>query len=139
MKKRECIKKIMQFLMGLNEEHNMLRKQILLRDPLPTLDEVFNMVSEDESNQDLQEDKPSPYTSAMVGKEEGVVKSNAVRQSPSTNARRSGAICTHCGKPNHIVEKCFELHGYPPGHPRNTSSNGVQCKKWGKTIHATEK
>ena len=25
-------------------------------------------------------------------------------------------ICTHCGISGHIVQKCFKLHGYPPGH-----------------------
>ena len=24
-------------------------------------------------------------------------------------------ICTHCGKHGHTMEKCFKLHGFPPG------------------------
>ena len=24
-------------------------------------------------------------------------------------------VCTHCGKLRHTVEKCFKLHGFPPG------------------------
>ena len=24
-------------------------------------------------------------------------------------------VCTHCGKLGHTVEKCFKLHGFPPG------------------------
>ncbi|KZV23821.1 hypothetical protein F511_22883 [Dorcoceras hygrometricum] len=24
--------------------------------------------------------------------------------------------CSHCHLPNHTVDKCYKLHGYPPGH-----------------------
>ena len=26
--------------------------------------------------------------------------------------------CSHCGKPNHTIDKCFALHGFPPGFGR---------------------
>ena len=28
---------------------------------------------------------------------------------------RDRPICTHCGKLGHVMEKCFKLHGFPPG------------------------
>ena len=24
--------------------------------------------------------------------------------------------CTHCGAMGHVVDKCYKLHGYPPGY-----------------------
>lgn len=30
------------------------------------------------------------------------------------NAKR--ALCTHCNLIGHLPEKCYRLHGYPPGH-----------------------
>ena len=36
--------KIMQFLMGLNEEYDNSKDQILLLDPLPSLSKVYSMV-----------------------------------------------------------------------------------------------
>ncbi|KAA8528521.1 hypothetical protein F0562_035876 [Nyssa sinensis] len=29
---------------------------------------------------------------------------------------RSRSVCTHCGLPGHTVDKCYKLHGYPPGY-----------------------
>ena len=32
--------------------------------------------------------------------------------------------CTYCGEIGHFVEKCYQLHGYPLGHPKaRTGSN----------------
>ena len=25
-------------------------------------------------------------------------------------------LCTHCGKLGHTVDKCYKLHGFPPGY-----------------------
>lgn len=36
------------FLMGLNEEYNMIKTQILSSDPLPTLGVAYHLVSQDE-------------------------------------------------------------------------------------------
>ncbi|KAL2455624.1 putative mitochondrial protein [Abeliophyllum distichum] len=30
-------------------------------------------------------------------------------------AKKSASQCTYCGYNGHTVEKCFQLHGYPPG------------------------
>lgn len=34
--------------------------------------------------------------------------------------------CTHCGVVGHIIEKCYELNGYPPGYkPRSKNTSSV--------------
>jgi hypothetical protein len=35
------------------------------------------------------------------------------------NFRRERPTCTHCGLLGHVVEKCFKIHGYPPGYKSN--------------------
>ena len=43
-----------QFLMGLNDElYATLRSQILALDPLPTLDKIFSMTQQEESDKKL--------------------------------------------------------------------------------------
>nr|TKS03232.1 hypothetical protein D5086_0000152290 [Populus alba] len=32
--------------------------------------------------------------------------------------RRGRPHCSHCGEPGHWVQTCYELHGYPAGHPK---------------------
>jgi hypothetical protein len=60
--------------------------------------------------------------------------SSSTRPSKQSNARKERPLCTHCGLYGHIVEKCYKLHGFPPGFkfnkphlagsaPANTSAN----------------
>ena len=50
-----------QFLLGLNDEiHTSMRSQMLAQEPLPFLDKIFNMVSQEENHKNLmigREDK----------------------------------------------------------------------------------
>ena len=41
---------IIQFLTGLNEQFSVVKTQVLLMDPLPTLNKVFSLVLQEESN-----------------------------------------------------------------------------------------
>ncbi|KAG2330201.1 hypothetical protein Bca52824_001381 [Brassica carinata] len=31
--------------------------------------------------------------------------------------------CSHCHRIGHTVEKCYKVHGYPPGHPQRNKAN----------------
>lgn len=33
-----------------------------------------------------------------------------------TYNRKKKLVCTHCGLTGHTVDKCYKLHGYPPGY-----------------------
>ena len=45
--------------------------------------------------------------------------------------RKDRPICFHCGYKGHVAEKCYKLHGNPPGFqkkPRNApAANQVSC------------
>ena len=32
--------------------------------------------------------------------------------------------CSYCGDMGYWVQKCFQLHGYPPGHPKGRMNSG---------------
>ena len=32
------------------------------------------------------------------------------------NSKKERPICTYCGFTGHIANKCYKLHGYPPGY-----------------------
>ena len=34
----------------------------------------------------------------------------------SNKAKSGRPRCTHCGALGHVVDKCYKLHGYPPGY-----------------------
>ena len=43
----------MQFLSGLDESYNQVKSHILLMDPLPSVKNVFSLVSHEESNKNM--------------------------------------------------------------------------------------
>ena len=32
------------------------------------------------------------------------------------NGKKDKPVCTYCGFTGHITDKCYKLHGYPPGY-----------------------
>ena len=32
------------------------------------------------------------------------------------NSKKQRPVCTYCGLTGHIADKCYKLHGYPPGY-----------------------
>ena len=99
---------VMSFLMGLNETYTTIRGLILLMDPIPSLGKVFSLLLQDEKQRKVGK-KNTIESSALA------VKANG--SSKSFNKAKSGRPqCTHCGVLGHVADKCYKLHGYPPGY-----------------------
>jgi len=60
---------IIQFLTGLNEQFSVVKTQILLMDPLPSLNKVFSLV--------IQEERNNAFVPAMSTLEDSHVSVNA--------------------------------------------------------------
>lgn len=135
---------IIRFLTGLNEEFATVRSQILLMKPLPSLNEVFSMV--------IQQERQSSSISSNSGQNLGDTRSmlNAVdnrqgfgrgrgypqgnqynggrNSTSSSNGRgfysgsgRGNRICTHCGKIGHTIDTCYKIYGLPPSFRSNNT------------------
>ena len=100
---------VMQFLMGLNESFTHTRGQVLLMDPIPPINKVFAMVSQEEKQRSVGIDVlgGSDQTNSMI---------MAVKEDQKRPAKKDRPLCTHCKMLGHTVDKCFKLHGYPPGY-----------------------
>ncbi|XP_075111267.1 uncharacterized protein LOC142181719 [Nicotiana tabacum] len=72
-----------QFLMGLNETYVNVRSNILLMNPLPSLDNVYNILLQDEN------------------------------QRFNLGQYKGSLFCKYCKKNNHTIETCYRLHGFP--------------------------
>ncbi|KZV18776.1 hypothetical protein F511_15014 [Dorcoceras hygrometricum] len=126
---QECA---MQFLMGLNESYAQIRAQILLMDPLPTISKIFSLV--------VQEERQRSINQGVGGRilEQPLVMSHganvaAVKGSYNSKGTKTDKVtCSHCHLPNHTVDKCYKLHGYPPGHPK------YKVKQSDKKSHMTQ-
>lgn len=100
--------KLHQFLMGLDEtEYGAVKSALLSRVPLPSLEEAYNTLTQDEESKSLGR--------MNTEKLEGV--SFAVQTTPRPRSvqqnRGHGTVCTECGKSGHSAENCFRRIGYP--------------------------
>ncbi|KAG6721636.1 hypothetical protein I3842_03G121500 [Carya illinoinensis] len=104
--------------MGLNDSFTHIRGQILLMDPIPSIDRVLSLT--------LQEEKQRKVVGSSILSESAALfsKNVAPASTSSTNVKnyqksRSRSVCTHCGLIGHTVDRCYKLHGYPPGYRHN--------------------
>ncbi|XP_062115088.1 uncharacterized protein LOC133829279 [Humulus lupulus] len=65
------------------------------------------MISQEERQRSLGH--TIPFIAATAG-------SHTSTKPPSSRSKKPRPTCSHCLKPGHLVEKCFFLHGFPPGY-----------------------
>lgn len=111
---------VMKFLMGLDESYSSIRGQILLSDPLPPINKVLPLV--------LLEEKQREIASAVLPNSDSVAFFSRSNSNNSSSVNRYGGnsanqyikrdkpVCRHCGITGHTVDKCYKIHGYPPGY-----------------------
>jgi hypothetical protein len=114
---------VYQFLMGLNESFSHIRGQILLLDPLPPMNKVFSLVLQEERQRGLSISSGSfnHNTTALLTKT--VVSSQPCTNSKANYKGKDRPTCSHCGISGHTMEKCYRLHGFPPGYKFTKGKN----------------
>ncbi|KAK0577292.1 hypothetical protein LWI29_030858 [Acer saccharum] len=149
--------KLMQFLMGLNDSYSAIRGQILLMNPLPSVRQAYSSVSQEEKQRLLSSthaandsssgaamavrSKPNsfryersnrPYRSQDSRSQEKQPEFfKQDRRRPGAGTGRGRPNCSHCGEMGHWIQTCYELNGYPVGHPKakfNTGPRGFSNK-----------
>ncbi|XP_024023054.1 uncharacterized protein LOC112092088 [Morus notabilis] len=104
-----------------------MRGQILMLEPLPYVAKVFNLVVQEERQCSIVSVSPAPSNSLAFST---VSSQPALLPTPSPPAsvaaawsassqpksRRERPVCTHCGLSGHSVDRCYKLHGFPPGY-----------------------
>ncbi|KAG2699759.1 hypothetical protein I3760_07G204900 [Carya illinoinensis] len=110
--------KVMQFLMGLQDSYDAIRAQILLSDPLPSLNRVFSLIQQEERRRQLYY-APTPAPTAMV--------TRGPDPRLSSSSRKERLYCSHCNISGHSLERCFKAnpnipvcsHCRIPGHTKD--------------------
>jgi hypothetical protein len=127
---REQRKRLIQFLMGLDECYSNIRGQILLIQPLPSVTKAYSMIRQEEKQREGVLPKSlgstvfsahsSPSQNTRYNNNSNTNRYNHSRFQQNTNRRsnfKTGVYCTNCGKEGHTSEECYKLKGYPVGHP----------------------
>ena len=106
---------VLQFLIGLNDEFSQVPGQILMMEPLPLINKVYFVVVQEEHQKAICRSSLGPDL-AFVAK---------AGDAKAKGSKKSHLLCTHYGLHGHSVDKCFKLHGYPPGYKSKSKSNVV--------------
>ncbi|KAH0650738.1 hypothetical protein KY284_030650 [Solanum tuberosum] len=136
--KAEQDRRLIHFLMGLNEMYTSIRGNILMMSTLPSMAQAFTILSQEEKQRDVKpnnhtvldstslnahgqssnsaalKDFKTNYSSTRGGgNNSGNFNNNNVfRDSSSTT--RSSIFCEYCKRSGHTKDRCYKLHGYPP-------------------------
>ena len=99
----------MAFLMGLNESFTHTRGHVLLMDPMPPINKVFAFLSQEEKQRSLGVNSVTSFDSSLAMMTKG----------------DSRSVSTHCKGFVHTVDKCYKLHGFPPGYKPQKKSQAT--------------
>ncbi|XP_030943722.1 uncharacterized protein LOC115968456 [Quercus lobata] len=104
---------VVQFLMGLNDSFSHIRGQILLMDPIPSVEKLFSLLIQDEKQRSVgQGSNNGPFVESNALAAKGI----SIGSKNNKGKGKERPICSHCGLQGHTVEKCYKLHGYPPSY-----------------------
>ncbi|XP_010545312.1 PREDICTED: uncharacterized protein LOC104817731 isoform X1 [Tarenaya hassleriana] len=116
---------LMKFLMGLNDSYSAARTRILMSDPLPGSTEAFRIIAQEEQLRLIKPKVASEAVSFQAGVSSAAHCSGDIVDEAITNYRpKQRPICTHCGLLGHTINRCYMLHGYPPGYRSPPQGSG---------------
>ncbi|XP_051139637.1 uncharacterized protein LOC127257304 [Andrographis paniculata] len=99
---------VMDLLMGLNDTYDSVRSQILMMDPLPSLNKTYAILMSVEKQEEIQgvvhNSNPMVFMSAHK------LSSNALER---RKIDKKALMCDHYKRTGHTKETCFKLHGLP--------------------------
>lgn len=136
------LEQTMSFLMGLNDSYAQLRGQVLLMDPIPSVNRIFSLVIQEERHRDIhmvqQNDNIVAFNVRSNNNNFNTANNNSNQfqgnktqghnRYPGNNSksyRKDSPFCTHCNRSGHTQEKCYRLHGFPPGYRNNYKVNAA--------------
>ncbi|XP_057723844.1 uncharacterized protein LOC130939784 [Arachis stenosperma] len=120
---------VTQFLRGLNEQFSNVRSQIMLLDPLPDVNTILSMLTQQERqfmNMDINPEvkiayAATPSNTANPGNDRGKGRGRGGR----SQGGRGKVQCSHCGRLGHSIDVCYKKHGYPPNLKGRNAAEGA--------------
>ncbi|XP_019156439.1 PREDICTED: uncharacterized protein LOC109153113 [Ipomoea nil] len=109
------------FLRGLNETYVSVQSQIMMTKPLPSVDEAFIMVQQQEMRLN------NGITGMQIQEAGSILLTQGNGSGPKkfhSNNNNKKPIFSYCGFTGHTIEKCYKKHGYPPGWKQRNRSVG---------------
>ena len=90
---------MMKFLVGLNDSFSQIRTQILLMDPLPSVNKVHSLLIQEEMQRSVSMGTRVESTALAI-------KTHNFTNGGSNGNGKDRPLCTYCGKLGHTIDKC---------------------------------
>ena len=97
--------------MGLNDSYAVIRRQILLMQPLPDTRRVYSLVLQQEKQVEVSLSHGNKNHYAMLAD-----RDNKATLAHQVQKQKTPLHCFYCDRDYHNIEKCYYLHGFPIGH-----------------------
>ncbi|GAA0141276.1 hypothetical protein LIER_35363 [Lithospermum erythrorhizon] len=107
--------RVMQFLMGLNEEYDHIRSQILLMDPIPTVSKSYSIV--------INVEKQRQVNLLNIPVENSALQVNVVNHQNAMSDHITQFQGEDHVMQGHVKSGCFKIIGYPAKRPPNPREN----------------
>jgi hypothetical protein len=112
---------VIQFLTGLNEQFAVVKTQVLLMDSLSSINKVYSLVVQEESN-NTQLASPTPVDDSNI-LVNATDTSRGYGRGKNNFGGKGSRYCSFCNRTNHTVETCYQKHGFPPFNKPKPSAN----------------
>ncbi|XP_076904645.1 uncharacterized protein LOC143560163 [Bidens hawaiensis] len=106
--KKEEDQRLIRFLVGLNPNYNMIRSNILMMQPLPSIDRAYGILIQDEKQREIH-----TTTTDLIASSASMHANTAGPVSGGSAKNRRTLVCTHCKRNGMSVRKCYKLIGFP--------------------------
>ena len=87
-------------------------------DPFPSLNKVYSLMIQEEIQRfAIHSSNPKVESTALVAKSQNFHANFGVNYVGNNGIKgKEKPVCTHYGKSGHTIDKCYKLHGFPPGY-----------------------
>ncbi|XP_020978092.1 uncharacterized protein LOC110271492 [Arachis ipaensis] len=121
-----------RFLRGLNEQYGTVKSQIMLMRPLPTINEVFSLLTQQERQLHGPDQEVRNFAAVANSVHNfnnyvprGRGRGRRAGRTGRGGGRSSSTTCSYCHMVGHLVDTCYHKHGFPPHFQRQKLSREV--------------
>ncbi|XP_016206251.1 uncharacterized protein LOC107646588 [Arachis ipaensis] len=130
---------VVKFFRGLNEQYSAVKSQIMLLKPLPDINVVLAMLTQQErelssdfldtkiitNSMEVQHQQRGSYSSRGRGRGRSGGKKNTAQK--TFGKGYTSKLCTYCNRIGHLVENCYKKNGFP-AHWKQKSANHISTE-----------